>query len=193
MPAYQDSSIPTFERLEDSLRAAGVAMGASEAHGLMCGVMCASRPASHDWLGEILLESDAGDVHAEECRELLLAGYSHTALDLRSKQFDFHPLLPDDAAALDERSRALAEWCTGFLFGLNWAGVTPQQSHLPDDTREVLQDLCEFAGIRAGVEDCEAEERAFCEIVEYVRVGVMLISEELAVLSGSPAGEPVVH
>ena len=59
---------------------------------------------------------------------------------------------------------------------------------LSDDAREVVSDLAEFTRIEPEEEDSEAAERALAEIAEYVRMGVLLIYEELIrAEAGAPA------
>ena len=63
---------------------------------------------------------------------------------------------------------------------------------LPADSREIVGDLSKFAGIRGGGRD-EEEENAYAELVEYIRVGVMLINQELGGQSSSSNFEQPLH
>ncbi|TNF37573.1 MAG: YecA family protein, partial [Gammaproteobacteria bacterium] len=86
---------------------------------------------------------------------------------------------PTDEADLIERTEALAEWCQGFTYGLV-AGGLKQQAELPVDSAEIIRDLTEIA--RAGLDEelqDEADEDAYMQLHEYVRMGVLLINEEL--------------
>jgi len=91
----------------------------------------------------------------------------------------FYLLLPADEA-LDEQGRteALVQWCDGLLYGLALAGLGERQD-LPDLVREFLNDVAQIC--RASVDDWpeEADEAAYTELVEYLRMGVLLINEEL--------------
>ena len=93
---------------------------------------------------------------------------------------EFELLLPDDAETIEVRTAALAQWCQGFLYGLG-AGAIPDASELPGEVGEVVRDFIEIS--RAGVDaaqDAESNESAYAELVEFVRVGVQLLFEELA-------------
>ena len=95
-------------------------------------------------------------------------------------------LLPADEQPIDVRTAALAQWCQGFLYGLG-AGSVADASDLPGDVGEIVRDLGEIS--RAGVDatqDEESNEAAYTELVEFVRVGVQLLFEELAALRQPP-------
>lgn len=181
-----------FAHLDEGLRKAHANMGAAEAHGVMCGVLCVPSLMEREWLGEILTDVDAEDALAAECESMLLAVYARSRSQLSSGELEFYPLLPDGDQSLEVRSSALGAWCSGFLFGVSWAGVT-DVSDLPADSREVISDLSKFAGIGPQSDDCESEETAFAELVEYVRVGVILISEELCSSAGYDAAHATLH
>jgi len=69
------------------------------------------------------------------------------------------------------------------------AGERLQVDALPDEAGEVLRDMGQIA--QAGFEgdaDDDADEAAYAEIVEYVRVGVQLLYEELQPAAMQPAG-----
>lgn len=50
---------------------------------------------------------------------------------------------------------------------------------MPSDAQEIIGDLSEMARIDSAPEVNESSETAFAELLEYIRVGVMLINEEL--------------
>ena len=83
-----------------------------------------------------------------------------------------------ETASLDVRAEALGLWCQGFVSGLG-TGLGGQ-SGLSPEGEEFLRDLTEISrvGFDADSTD-EADETAYAEIVEYVRVGVVLMGEEL--------------
>jgi uncharacterized protein YgfB (UPF0149 family) len=107
---------------------------------------------------------------------------------------DFELMLPDDDEPLEMRIEALGAWCQGFVYGLAVGGIK-EDTELPEDSKELITDILEIS--RAGyVADNEAElatdegnseedEVAFMEVSEYVRMGVLLIYEELQPLQSS--------
>jgi hypothetical protein len=174
---------PDYTRIEQVLAHEHSLADAAEAHGTLAGCLCgASGYRFADWLKEILPEGRAAGVAATTLREL----FDATAAALVQPDMEFELLLPEDSAPLPERTQALAEWCQGFLYGLG-AGSIPDASQLPGEVGEIVRDFTEIT--RAGVADepeDESSENAYAELVEFVRVGVQLLFEELAA-ARSPA------
>lgn len=103
---------------------------------------------------------------------------------------DFNPLLPEDEASLDTRAVALAQWCQGFLYGLGGSAIQDTNG-LPGDVGEIVRDLSEITHV--GVDNrqsVESNENAYAELVEFVRVGVQLVFEELSPLRDQPPPPP---
>jgi uncharacterized protein YgfB (UPF0149 family) len=95
-------------------------------------------------------------------------------------QFDL--LIPDDDEPIEARTEALTLWCNGFVYGLGSGGATDPE-RLPGDAGEIVRDLAQI--MRAGVDEreaTEANESALAELVEFVRVGVQVVFEELRTL-----------
>lgn len=166
------AGVPDFAELADALYAAHVTTSAAEAHGIMTAALCAPQPP--DWQ-RLLFGGDP--VHASpSLRSQLAALYEQTGQQLTGVEFQFAPLLP--AATLSEQVEALAEWCRGFTLGMSAAGV--DGDNLPGEAGEFMRDAQEMA--EAQLDDDETEEtqeREYTEIVEYLRVGVQLVYEEL--------------
>jgi uncharacterized protein len=163
---------------------------AAEAHGTLAGSLCGvSGYRLEDWLKEILPEGRAGQAAAGELAEV----YRATATALREPGMELQLLLPDDEAAIEPRTAALAQWCQGFLYGLG-AGAITDPAHLPGEVGEIVRDFVEIT--RAGVDRSQSEESnesAYAELVEFVRVGAQLLFEELAGARrpGAPAPAPL--
>ena len=79
---------------------------------------------------------------------------------------------------------ALKKWCDGFLFGLALAGVK-DMSELPEDSFEVLQDIVTISQVTEEDEEDELNEVSYLDIIEYVRMGILLINEELQPINSS--------
>ena len=123
-------------------------------------------------------------------RSVLAEAWRSTAAQLDDEEMGFALWLPDDEDPLEERTVALARWCSGFLAGLGSGG---QIESLSSEAREAIGDLQEIARAElsssvAGREGSEEDEQAFAEIVEYVRVVAMTLREEFR---GPAEGEPV--
>ena len=161
-----------------ALAAAASAVHAAEAHGCLCGALCLRPDYSlAEWLDEILPQP----ADAAAANEPFVTVFEETVGALARPAMEFEPLLPDDAADLDERAAALAAWCQGFLYGFGASG-TAARTTLPDTVAEVLGDLAQISQAGAvGAEEAEVEEEAYVELVEFVRAAVQVVYEELGV------------
>jgi uncharacterized protein len=178
---------PDYNHVQQLLLAERSLADASEAHGTLAGCLCAAAGYRlEDWLREILPEGRAAPGASAVLEEL----YAATAAALVQPDMEFELLLPEDAQPIDARTTALAHWCQGFLYGLG-AGTISDASGLPGDAGEIVRDLVEIT--RAAVDTrqgAESNERAYAELVEFVRVGVQLLFEELAAARAPPAASP---
>ena len=156
----------------------------AEAHGSLAGALCASAGYGvDDWLAEILPEGAEHGPAGASLREL----YEETRGALGGAQMQFDLLMPDDDEPLELRAAALTLWCNGFVYGLGTGGAADPE-RLPGDAGEIVRDLAEIT--RAGVDEregAEANEAALAELVEFVRVGVQVVFEELGALRQPPA------
>ena len=100
--------------------------------------------------------------------------------------------MPDDDQPLRRRVEALSNWCQGFLLGLGLGGVR-EGSGLPGDSQEVMRDFAEISRLGHGDGNKEEEESAYAEIVEYVRMAVLLVYEELRPLRVARPVDAPVH
>ena len=155
----------------------------AECHGVLCGMICGGHGrTAQDYfshLATLQFEVDTGnDLH-----DALAEAFECTSQQLADEELRFNLWLPDDERPLEERSQSLAQWCTGFLAGLGLGGPLPV---LSEEATEALQDIQQIARVEmAALSDdaCddqeEEDERAFCEIVEYVRMVTLILREEL--------------
>jgi uncharacterized protein len=181
---------PDYSHIQQLLAQERALADAAEAHGTLAGCLCAaSGYRFEDWLREILPEGRAAPESAATLQEL----YAATAGALQHPDMEFELLLPEDAQPIDARTAALAQWCQGFLYGLG-AGAIHDASELPGDVGEVVRDFAEIT--RAGVDVQQGEESnesAYADLVEFVRVGVQLLFEELSAARQPAAAPPALH
>ncbi len=176
--------MPTYKEIQRVLAEERSLADAAEAHGTLAGCLCSTVAYRfEDWLQEILPEGRALQPLADAAlREL----FTETAGALAGDEMTFQPLLPEDEQPLDARTAALAQWCQGFLYGLGSTALDDVR-RLPGDVGEIVRDFGEIS--RAGVDSSENEESnesAYAELVEFVRVGVQLVFEELKPLRTQP-------
>lgn len=175
------STLPDYDELNEALRRLEIATESAECHGMLCAIICADKQPKKRWLDEILPDGlDAGDLLVKELLAMLEAVYAITQEQFDAAEFGMRLLLPDDNESLPVRLEALGQWCEGFYLGLGVAGLSDLDK-LPEDSREVVQDMIDIARVEVDVEDIgEEDEAAFTEVAEYLRVGVLLIHEELS-------------
>lgn len=175
---------PDFFSLQQALQRTEADMSAAECHGSLCGIYCASGKIElENWLEQIFEELNLHDALIKEASQMLVGLFQDTQQQLNDTEAGFQLLLPDDEETLDARTEALADWCHGFTYGLAMGGLK-EDRELPEDTAEIIRDMTEIA--RAGFDNSEvteADEEAFMHIQEYVRMGVLLITEELQPIS----------
>jgi uncharacterized protein YgfB (UPF0149 family) len=202
-----------FSEIDTVLERLGVIYAASEIHGVLCGLLCVKGYVTYDdwivllheeqkiqpgWLKEGANDNKPEDLppDGEEPAAgewgLLQDLYDETIRQLNDDDYGFSLLLPDDEQPLRARTEALVEWCDGFLFGLG-AGEIKNFAQLPDDVNEISHDLAEISRAYHEDETTEADEVAYAELVEYVRVGVLVIYEALQVTREARAGAKVLH
>lgn len=171
----------------------------AECHGVLCGLICRNANLSQEeflvQLASLELLVDPGEV----LLELFAEAHSSTLQQLADMNMGFNLWLPDDDQPLDERTDSLAQWCTGMLAGLGLGGELPA---LSEEAVEALNDLRQIAqaayprvtmadgsddsvlefdedAVVGEDEDEEADEVAFMEVVEYVRVVTLMLCEEM--------------
>ncbi|MBL4711379.1 MAG: UPF0149 family protein [Gammaproteobacteria bacterium] len=188
-------SFPDISQLEGLLFDVDAALGAIESHGALCGMLCAQGATeASQWMLQVLGEHEDSSKALQQVGKKLIQIHQISVEQLNSVDADFELMLPDDDEELESRVEALGVWCQGFVYGLAIGGIK-EDTVLPEDSKELINDILEIS--RAGyVADDEAElaileegdeedEVAFMEVSEYVRVGVLLVYEELQPLQSS--------
>ena len=162
----------------------------AECHGVLCGLVCRkSGSTASDYLHHLarlqLLAKPGAALGAA-----LIEAFESTAQQLADEDLGFELWLPDDDELLEDRTMALAQWCSGFLAGLAIGG---EFEVLSEEAGEAIGDLEQIARAELTVpegegQDCEEDEVAFTEIVEYVRVVILMMCEDFR---GPGASDPI--
>lgn len=146
-----------------------------------------STAAKTRWFTELLdaaeLDPDAVASKAAQLKSLD-EWFLATVGSLNDAELEFAPELPDESTPVGARIRALGDFCGGFTYGLGLALSKRGEKPLPTDTREIIEDFQAIESADAedssGSEsDNEQQEVMYNELLEYVRVGVLLVLEEL--------------
>ncbi|WP_455216801.1 UPF0149 family protein [Kaarinaea lacus] len=177
-----EHNIPDYQTILLALDKLETEVTPSEVHGTLCGLLCAKTSAvANQWQDSLWPNTiDNNDLIMAEALETLNQLHDISRLQLNDPNCEFELLLPDDDDPLDSRVNALGDWCQGYMVGLTLGGVS-DFSNLPEDAREVANDMVEIAraGTSYDLEGSEEDENAYAELVEYLRVGILLINEEL--------------
>lgn len=181
-----------YRAFAELLAASGAEATPAEAHGVVCGALCAGVPCSamEQWLPYLGLDSEEPGELAGRAREALGALCELAESRLRGEEFAFEPLLPADSESIDARAEAIARWCRGFVLALLDLGGH-DVDRLPGDAAEIVRDMMAIGELESDDGEGDAAERAFEELHEYLRVGVQLVYEELngaRDAGGHPAG-----
>ena len=181
------SSETDIEQIKADLVKLGSELSPSEVHGTLCGILCGKGDINlHEWLSLTLFREDDDTSKAVKARELLLEAiaesfkgfFLETLKALSDNNLNFYPLLPDDASETI-RLAAIAEWAQGFLMGLSLAGIKDFSAY-PGEVKEFVETMASIAT----VDDYElagddSDEEAIIEFIEFIRIGVLLVNEEI--------------
>ena len=172
--------------LDLALQDAEADYNAAEAQAIACGLLVVNIASDKvQWVQLIFGTIDPDN--AKQHKAIKLSGelFEATKAQLQDSDLGFDLLLPEEDESLYARVNALQQWCAGFILGVSMAGVN-DQSKLPEDSRELMKDITEIGTVgEFDLDDQEESEEAFAEINEYVRMGVLLINEELQPLKQS--------
>jgi uncharacterized protein YgfB (UPF0149 family) len=168
------SSLPGYTELTSALKNAESPFQAAEVHGFICGLLCATSGKIDNSWEKIIL----GDKKNRSARELLEQLFETSYHLISEFSFEFALVLPDDKVDINARTEALGSWCQGFLTGLKQCKV-PIENREPSEVTDTLNDMLEIAKVNYGdMSANDEDETAYFELVEYVRLGVLMIFHE---------------
>jgi uncharacterized protein YgfB (UPF0149 family) len=165
---------PSYADVNAALISTGSAFQAADAHGLLCGIICATSGRVDSW--EKLLLGPTDNAHGIEVLHELYESSYHQMSEF---SFEFSLLLPSDDEDINWRTEALGLWCQGFLTGLEQA-ETPVQQHASLEVTDALNDIIEIAQVSYGdIPGSDEDETAYYELEEYVRLIALMLFHEL--------------
>jgi len=180
-----NTNLRNYDRLNEFFEQQGLLPSAAELQGMLSGMIASGAATDGDeWL---LLMSDLaneGQGFEPAVKEKLSGLYEDICAAMKDPDLGYQPLLPGDHEPLYERLQALTGWVQSFLVGfgvnqVNLAGVS-------QDLREAIEDMVEIAKLDFEVDEDEDAERAYFEILEYLRVSALLCFNELGQATGNP-------
>lgn len=161
--------LPAWEAIGARLEALDAEVTASECHGMLCGLLAVHVADPRRQFAHLAIDAEAPP-------ELLGTLFDETLHQMDDEGLEFHLLLPGDEVDLATRTQALADWCDGFIHGLGTAGR--KVDDLPEQSAEFLRDAMNIARADADTASGEGDEAALVELIEYVRVGALLMRTE---------------
>jgi uncharacterized protein YgfB (UPF0149 family) len=166
--------MPEYMTVTSALRRVNSQLSAAECHGLIAGALNTQDTSSISRFFSDDVETLQND---RAFADLISQLVQVSSEGYRDADFNFQLLLPNDDIPLLERSRALAEWCGGYVMGLLESGLQDFDK-LPQDAAEVAKDLVEISQLNASIDD-SGSDSDLMQLEEYVRVGVQIIYAEL--------------
>lgn len=182
------SPLPSYTDLTDALEKTQSPLHASEVHGLICGIICiAEGGAENQW--ETLVE---GPKKNKQSTELLRQLYTASFEEISQFSFEFALLLPETDTDINSRAECLGFWCQGFLTGLEQASTSIEE-RTSEEVKDALNDLTEIAQVQyEDIASTDEDETAYFELVEYVRLVVLMIYHDLNT-EAPPGEENLLH
>lgn len=189
------NSLPNYNTLASILGQQGVALTPAEMHGLLSGIICGGSQGA-GWKTLLHELTNDGMAFSQTLSQPLEKLHESISCTLEEEGFFFQLLLPDDDSTIFERVDALAGWVNHFLLGLGV--MQPELDKVTGDTGEAIDDLRTIA--KLGYDEDEDQEmlaRSFEEVMEYVRVVVLLCHDSFTtaapVATASEVKKPTLH
>ena len=168
----KELTLPNYKTLQQALNKTSLKLHPAQVHGLMCGILSGDTTGSTAW--EELVTGGK-----EKTPEVLQELYEASNTQLAEFLFEFQLVLPPDSQDLSSRAEALTLWCQGFLTGLKFIKIEIVNRESSEVT-EAINDIIEIAKMNYEVVVAsEEDETAYVELVEYIRMAVVLIYQDL--------------
>ena len=168
-----------FEELTNQIKASGLGCSAAEWHGFVCGALALNLAYPLDASLKALAQEALEGHEAPVLTEALQDSYEIVRNQIIDPTLQFQLCLPDsENFDLTSRVSELKAWCGGFLYGLVEGGLQPS-TPLSDDVQEIVQDFSRITQLDIEHIGDEENEVAYNEVVEFVRISVLLLAEEL--------------
>lgn len=178
--------LPAYDELEEYLSRVEGVHPPSEVHGILCGLLAKDVAVDASLFVRLILgEVFTADVLAVEARSQLVALHDFTRAQLQDASLGLELLMPDDDDPLDERITAACDWARGWVYGLAEQGVE-RTNQLPEDSADFLNDCMSLAKGEYEAEEGEDGEIIYMELLEYLRMGALMVQEELQPLREAP-------
>ncbi len=175
-----------FEVVQSALEKLNTNVDAAEAHGTLCGLLLGSSDMA-TWLKHTLDElPEAGDVLATEQLSLLKQLFEQSREQMNAEDLSFELLLPEEIDDFGNRLLGLSSWCQGLLYAVGIIGLG-KRGELDEISQECLSDLLEISKLDHQQVGDEESEQQFMEVVEHVRLSVLMLNEAINPVMPAPS------
>lgn len=182
------SPLPSYADLTDALDKIQSPLHPSEVHGLICGIICIAESGAEDHWENLIKGPKSSKQSSEVLRQLYTASFE----EISQFSFEFALELPDTGTDITARAECLGLWCQGFLTGLEQAS-SPITERTSEEVKDALNDLTEIAQVKyEDISSNDEDETAYFELVEYVRLVVLMIYHDLNT-EAPPGEENILH
>lgn len=171
----KQTSLLSYAKVDRALRKCSLKPHPSEVHGLITGMLCGKNKKEFPTNWEVQL---LGINPPQEARDVLELLQQWSAKQLVNFSFEFTLLLPEDTEQLALRAEALRLWCEGFIIGLEKVNIKVT-GRAPSDTTEAINDITEIIKMDLDPVEDEADENAYTQLVEYIRMAAILIYQNV--------------
>ncbi len=174
---------PEYHDIAAILAAANTPFSPAYVHGMMSGLLCTDiRTTQKRW--EFFLSEHPHLAAIAADNESLNKLFMLIANHLEEAPGAMVLLLPEDEEALSVRLAALSAWCDGFLEGI---ALDNPGLQLPI-VQEVLGDLAQIKEVMTNTKSSRENEASYAEIVEFIRVAVLVLQAECQPMSQDNEG-----
>lgn len=164
-----------YEYWSDFLYRSGAICSPAELQGLVVGILASGCEQDEKVQQDAaLLLMDCPGTPDAEVLQAVAAFYPLTLMDLKDTNLGFQLLLPEEAMPVADRTRALSEWCQGFLTGFAEAGKDVVK-RLDEEGADALWDFASIAQLEENPSDSNDNEVHLTNLVEYVRMAALNI------------------
>jgi uncharacterized protein YgfB (UPF0149 family) len=170
--------------LDQKLRQTPWNSGASEAHGLLCGLACrgitSDTVRTRAFLFQLTESSHIDMIEGIFCL---------ACRDLDDESFGFNLMLPDIDTPAIEQAESISNWCQGFLQGIYSDNTNTDNLEL-SSVAEALDDIMQIGHLEFDPDQSDQNLSSLTEIEEFLRVAVQLIYDELKPASSVSSLQP---
>lgn len=174
-----------FEQVNEAISPFSELESPAFIQGMLIGLLCGDNDLQEAvWIKKLIEEAQIKSVK-ESFLKVLDEVFQETNKGLNGSGFELEFCIPDDNESLIFRAAMLGQLCEGVLYGLGLIGaLNESEKDIPENVRELVDDLGQISRIDISeLNDAKAlgeqEESDFMELIEFVKVGILTINEEL--------------